>query len=107
MNFALHEVRTDNPSGDRDAVRAAPERGHGAALPERVRAAGGDDPLGAVDGRAREHGDAGTVQEISRCKRAGERDGSGTRTADPLNRLLPPESEIADRDGAETCRRTR
>ncbi len=88
-------------------AEAASERRHRAALPQRVRAARGHDPLGAVDRRAREPGDAGAVQALSGRARAGDGDDRGARAADRLDRLLPPEVEGADRHGADARRRAR
>ena len=71
-----------------------------------VRAAGRDDPVGAVDRRARQHGDAGAVQALSRRARAGEGDHRRARAADSLHRVLPREVEVADRHGAGARRTT-
>ena len=60
---------------------AASRRRHRAALSQRVRAAGRDDPLGAVHRSAREPGHAGAVQALSRRARA--------RAARPPSELEP------------------
>ena len=61
-----------------------------------VRAAGGDDPVRAVDRRARQHGHAGAVRRVSGRARAGrEREPARARASDHLDRLLPAEIEGA------------
>ena len=64
------------------------------------RAARRHDPVGAVHRRAREPGHAGAVQALSRRARAREGDDRRARAADPVDRVLPREVEVAPRHGA-------
>ena len=69
----------------RRALRAEP--------PQRVRAARRDDPLGADDRRARQHGDAGAVREVSDARRSRARGSGRRRAAHHVDRVLPLEDE--------------
>ena len=79
---ALKSAGESTRRDHRDAGRAAPERRHGAALSQRVRAAGGDDPLGAIHRCAREHRHAGAVRALPRCAGAGQARAGVARAAD-------------------------
>ena len=81
-------------------VDASSRRRHGTALPQRVRTAGRHHPVGAVDRRAREHGDAGAVRALSGRARAGRRRARRRSRADhPRHRILPAEGEALHRHG--------
>ena len=93
------QVPRADPPDHGEARGTASERRHRAALPHAVRAAGRDDPVGAVHRRAREPGHAGAVQALPRRPGAGAGDHHRARAADPVDRFLPREIQLAGRHG--------
>ena len=78
-------------------------------LHDPIRAAGRDDPLGAVHRRARQSGHAVAVPALSGRAALARATDRGARAADPADRLLPRKVAVARRHGEgggrSACRR--
>ena len=81
LRLRRRETRDGRAAHFRRARAALSGRRHRAGLPDAVRAARRDDPVGAVDRSAREHGHAGAVSPLPRRARAGRRRRRRGRTA--------------------------